>query len=163
MRLALYEPDIAQNAGTMLRMAACLGIAVDFIEPAGFVPTDKGLRRAGMDYLPAARMTRHESFDAFDRWRRDAGHRLVLLTTKASTTHIAFAYQPSDILMVGRESAGVPDRVHDVADAEVRIPMQAGMRSLNVAISAAMVLGEALRQTDGFPVAPAPIEMPGSA
>lgn len=150
MRLALYEPDIAQNAGTMLRMAACFGVAVDLIEPAGFVLTDKGLRRAGMDYLDRARLTRHESFAAFDAWRRDGGHRLVLLTTKATAAHTAMAYNANDILMVGRESAGVPDRVHGVADAQVRIPMLAGMRSLNVAISAAIVLGEALRQTDGF-------------
>ncbi len=150
MRLALYEPDIAQNAGTMLRMAACLGIAVDLIEPAGFVLTDKGLRRAGLDYLPAALINRHESFDAFDFWRRAEGHRLVLLTTKAVTTHVAARYHPRDILMVGRESAGVPDRVHALVDVEVRIPMRPGMRSLNVAISAAIVLGEALRQTNGF-------------
>ncbi len=150
MRLALYEPDIAQNAGTMLRMAACFGIAVDLIEPAGFVLTDKGLRRAGMDYLDTALMTRHESFVAFDAWRRNAGHRLVLLTTKATTAHVDATYDATDILMVGRESAGVPDRVHALVDAQVRIPMLRGMRSLNVAISAAIVLGEALRQTGGF-------------
>ncbi len=150
MRLALYEPDIAQNAGTMLRMAACLGIAVDFIEPAGFQLTDKGLRRAGLDYLPAALVLRHESFAAFDDWRRDQGLRLVLLTTKAVATHVETHYSNADILMVGRESAGVPDRVHAAADAEVRIPMLPGMRSLNVALAAAMVVGEALRQTGGF-------------
>jgi len=150
MRLALYEPDIAQNAGTMLRMAVCFGVAVDLIEPAGFVLTDKGLRRAGMDYLDTARMTRHESFAAFDRWRRDHGHRLVLLTTKATAAHIDMRYDDTDILMVGRESAGVPDSVHAIADAAVRIPMVAGMRSLNVAVSAAIVMGEALRQTGGF-------------
>ena len=151
MRLALYEPDIAQNAGTMLRMAACLGIAVDFIEPAGFALTDKGLRRAGLDYLPAALITRHESFAAFETWRRSQGFRLVLLTTKAQVSHLEATYQPSDILMVGRESAGVPDHVQAIATLAVRIPMVAGMRSLNVAVSAAMVLGEALRQTGSFP------------
>jgi len=156
VRLALYEPDIAQNAGTMLRMAACLGMAVDLIEPAGFVLTDRGLRRAGLDYLPSALLMRHESFAAFDAWRRNGGHRLVLLSTRASVSHVALAYGGGDILMVGRESAGVPDRVHALADAEVRIPMLPGMRSLNVAVSAAIVIGEALRQTDGFPAMNAP-------
>lgn len=150
MRLALYEPDIAQNTGTMLRMAACFGVAVDLIEPAGFVLTDKGLRRAGLDYLPAATLTRHESYSAFDDWRRGAGHRVVLLTTKASTSHVDFPFLPGDILMMGRESAGVPDHVHANADGHIRIPMLAGMRSLNVALAAAIGLSEALRQTGGF-------------
>lgn len=147
MRLALYEPDIAQNTGTMLRMAACFGVAVDLIEPAGFVLTDKGLRRAGLDYLPAATLTRHESYAAFESWRRQSGHRVILLTTKAVINHVDFAYRPGDILMMGRESAGVPDHVHANADAHVRIPMKAGMRSLNVALAAAIGLSEALRQT----------------
>lgn len=150
MRLALYEPDIAQNAGTMLRMAACFGVAVDLIEPAGFVLTDKGLRRAGLDYLPQATLRRHESFAAFEDWRRSAGRRVVLLTTKATTAHVEHCFTPDDILMVGRESAGVPDRVHASVDAEIRIPMRAGMRSLNVALAAAIGLSEALRQTGGF-------------
>ncbi len=162
MRLALYEPDIAQNAGTLLRMAACLGVAVDFIEPAGFALTDKGFRRAGLDYLPAAMITRHESFDAFDRWRRDTGARLVLLTTKAKLGHVAAVYEATDILMVGRESAGVPDRVHAGVDLAVRIAMRPGMRSLNVAIAAAMVVGEALRQTGGFAANSGEIEVAGN-
>lgn len=151
MRLALYEPDIAQNTGTMLRMAACLGIEVDLIEPAGFAVTDKGLRRAGLDYLPAALLTRHASFAEFDAWRRADGRRLILLSTKAAVAHVEFSYGHDDVLMVGRESAGVPEHVHAAADTRVLIPMQPGMRSLNVAIAAAIVTGEALRQTGGFP------------
>lgn len=150
MRLALYEPDIAQNTGTMLRMAACFGVAVDLIEPAGFVLTDKGLRRAGLDYLSAATLTRHESYAAFEVWRREKRHRVVLLTTKATTSHVDFAYRPGDILMMGRESAGVPDHVHASAEGHIRIPMRTGMRSLNVALAAAIGLSEALRQTGGF-------------
>ncbi|MDR3496383.1 MAG: TrmH family RNA methyltransferase [Ancalomicrobiaceae bacterium] len=153
VRLALYEPDIAQNTGTMLRMAACLGIEVDLIEPAGFVLTDKGLRRAGLDYLPAALVTRHACFADFEIWRRRQGRRLVLLSTKAAVAYIDFAYAPGDVLMVGRESAGVPDDVHAGADSRVLIPMRAGMRSLNVAVAAAIVTAEALRQTGGFPTA----------
>lgn len=156
MRLALFEPDIAQNTGTMLRMAACLGIAVDLIEPAGFAVTDKGLRRAGLDYLPAALMTRHASFASFEAWRRQEGHRLILLSTKAAVAYVDFRYRADDILMVGRESAGVPDEVHGLADGRVLIPMRPGMRSLNVAVAAAIVTGEALRQTDGFPPVPMP-------
>jgi tRNA (cytidine/uridine-2'-O-)-methyltransferase len=150
MRLALYEPDIAQNTGTMLRMAACFGVSVDLIEPAGFALTDRGLRRAGLDYLAQATLIRHESYAAFADWRRMAGHRLILLTTRATTSHVAFQFTPDDILMVGRESAGVPDAVHADADGAIRIPMLAGMRSLNVALSAAIGLSEALRQTGGF-------------
>lgn len=147
MRLALYEPDIPQNTGTLLRLGACLGVPVEVIEPAGFALNDKNLKRAGLDYLPAAAWTRHTSFAAFDAWRRAGGHRLVLLSTRAETRYTDFAYRPDDILMVGRESAGVPDRIHAAADAAVRIPMREGMRSLNVAVAAAMVVGEGLRQT----------------
>lgn len=147
MRLALYEPDIPQNTGTLLRLGACLGVPVEVIEPAGFALNDKNLKRAGLDYLPAAAWTRHTSFAAFDAWRRAGGHRLVLLSTRAETRYTDFAYRPDDILMVGRESAGVPDRIHASADAAVRIPMREGMRSLNVAVAAAMVVGEGLRQT----------------
>jgi tRNA (cytidine/uridine-2'-O-)-methyltransferase len=151
LALALYEPDIAQNTGTMLRLAACLGIPLELVEPAGFALTDKGLRRAGLDYLPAAAWRRHASFAAFEAWRAAAGRRLVLLTTRADTDYTGFRFASGDVLMVGRESAGVPDAVHAVADARVRIPMRQGMRSLNVAVAAAMVVGEALRQTGGFP------------
>jgi tRNA (cytidine/uridine-2'-O-)-methyltransferase len=152
MRLALYEPDIPQNTGTILRTAACLGVPVDLIAPAGFDMTDRALRRAGLDYLKHVDLTRHESFAAFDAARRADGRRLILLTTHADTTYTAFAFTPADTLLLGRESAGVPPPVHAAADARLRIPMITGLRSLNVAVAAAMVLGEALRRTDAFPV-----------
>ena len=151
MRLALYEPDIPQNAGTMIRTAACLGVAVDVIEPCGFVLGDRRLRRAGMDYLARATLVRHASWDAFRAARGGSVGRLVLLTTRADAVYTDFAFDATDTLMVGRESAGVPDAVHDAADARVRVPLVPGERSLNVAAAAAMVLGEALRQTAGFP------------
>jgi tRNA (cytidine/uridine-2'-O-)-methyltransferase len=151
LRLALYQPDIPQNAGTMLRMAACFGVPVDIIEPAGFPVSDRHFRRAGMDYLELCDITRHVSWLTFNDARGTAGRRLVLLTTKSDTAHTAFAFRPGDTLMVGRESAGVPDDIHAAADARIIIPMRAELRSLNVAISAAIVLGEALRQVDGFP------------
>lgn len=155
MRLAVFQPDIPQNTGTMLRMAACLGVGVDMIGPAGFDISDRALRRAGLDYLDHVALTRHTSFDAFDTARAAMGARLVLLTTSGSQPYVNFAFQPGDVLLVGRESAGVPMHVHDAADARIIIPMKAGMRSLNVAVAAAMVLGEAARQTgmfmDGIP------------
>ena len=147
MRLALYQPDIPQNTGTILRMAACLGVPVDLIEPAGFDMTDRALKRAGLGYLAHAEIGRHASFAAFDAERHRQGRRLVLLTTRGETAYTSFAFQARDTLLLGRESAGVPDAVHAGADARLRIPMQAGLRSLNVAVAAAMVLGEALRQT----------------
>jgi len=159
LRLALYEPDIPQNTGTLLRTAACLGFAVDLIEPAGFAVTDKNLRRAGLDYLPAAVLTRHASWAAFEAERAASGRRLVLLTTRAEVSAFAFDFRPDDILMVGRESAGVPDAVHAAADARITVPMRPGLRSLNIAVAAAMVLAEALRQTDGLP----PLSIPGDA
>ncbi len=153
MRLALYEPDIPQNTGAILRLAACLGVEVDVIGPCGFVLSDRRLRRAGMDYLDAARMARHASWPAFVAAR--APGRLVLLTTRARESYAAFRYRADDTLLLGRESAGAPDAVHDAADARLLVPMAAGMRSLNVALAAAMVLGEALRQTGQLPaVAP---------
>jgi tRNA (cytidine/uridine-2'-O-)-methyltransferase len=153
MRLALYEPDIPQNAGTMMRMAACLGIGLDIIEPCGFRLDDRRLRRAGLDYLDRLSMRRHESWPAYGRWRADAAprSRLVLLSTRAETAYTAFAFRADDTLMVGRESGGAPDAVHAAADARLRIPLARDSRSLNVAVAAAMVLGEALRQTEGFP------------
>jgi tRNA (cytidine/uridine-2'-O-)-methyltransferase len=149
MRLALYQPDIPQNTGTILRMAACLGVAVDIIGPAGFDLSDRALRRAGMDYLEQATMTRHVSWAAFMARRTAGSGRLVLLTTRGETAYTAFAFEATDTLLLGRESAGVPDSVHAMADARLRIPMRARLRSLNVAVAAAMVLGEALRQTGG--------------
>jgi tRNA (cytidine/uridine-2'-O-)-methyltransferase len=144
MRLALYQPDIPQNAGTILRLAACLGVAVDVIGPAGFDMSDRNLRRAGLDYLNHVEITRYLSFAAFEATRRG---RLVLLTTAASTAYTDFVFAADDTLLLGRESAGVPASVHEVADARLRIPMQPGLRSLNIAVAASMVLGEALRQT----------------
>ncbi len=149
LRLALFEPDIPQNCGAILRLGACLGVAIDIIEPCGFLLDDKRMKRAGLDYIPAALWQRHGSWQAF----RDAEPgRLVLLTTGASTSYVDFAFEAGDILLFGRESAGVPDAVHRAADQRLRIPMVAGRRSINVAQSAAMVLGEALRQIKGFPL-----------
>ena len=155
MRLALYQPDIPQNTGTMLRLAACLGVAVDVIGPTGFDMTDRALRRAGLDYLDHVDITRHVSFAAFVAARQQATppSRLILLTTRGLTAHCAFAYAPGDTLLVGRESAGVPDTVHALANAQVRVPMRPDLRSLNVAVTAAIVLGEALRQTGSWPAA----------
>ncbi len=147
LMLALYQPDIPQNAGTMLRMCACLDVAAAIIEPAGFPVSDRHFRRAGMDYLDALTIDRHVSFAAFETWRAGTGRRLVLLSTKAELAYTAFAYHPDDILLVGRESAGVPEAVHAAADIRVVIPIRPSLRSLNVAVAAALVVGEALRQT----------------
>lgn len=148
MHIALFEPDIPQNAGALIRLGACMGVPVDIIEPCGFLWSEAKLRRAGMDYIDHAEITRHSSWKSFRAAR--SGHRLVLLTTKGAEPYTAFAFQPSDILLVGRESAGVPEEVHAAADARLIIPMKPGLRSINVALSAAMVLGEALRQTGSF-------------
>lgn len=134
-----------------MRMAACLGVPIDLVEPAGFDASDRNLRRAGLDYLTHLDLARHASFAAFETARAASGSRLVLLTTRGASSYADFAFAPSDTLMLGRESAGVPEDVHRVADARVTIPMRAGLRSLNVAVAAAMVLGEALRQTGAFP------------
>lgn len=154
MRLILFEPDIPQNTGSMLRFAACLDVAVDVIEPAGFVISDSRLRRAGMDYMDAVDLRRHKSWDSFLEARENepnSWRRLILLTTGGDMPYTAFRFQPDDAILVGRESAGVPETVHQAADARLRIPLCAGMRSLNVAMAASMVIGEALRQTNGFP------------
>lgn len=148
LTLALYQPDIPQNCGTMLRMCACLGLAARIIEPAGFAASDRHFRRAGLDYLGALALTRDHSFAAFDAWRRADSRRLVLLSTKAVLAYTDFAFRPGDVLLVGRESAGVPADVHQAADVRIRIPIQPPLRSLNVAVAAAMVVGEALRQID---------------
>jgi tRNA (cytidine/uridine-2'-O-)-methyltransferase len=147
MRIALYEPDIPQNTGTILRLCACFGIEAHIIEPAGFVASDRAFRRAGMDYLDAVTIVRHRSWSGFDAWRRGVGHRLVLFTTTAPLSYLDYTYKADDILLFGRESAGVPPEVHAAADARVVIPMRPGLRSLNVAVAAAMAAGEALRQT----------------
>jgi tRNA (cytidine/uridine-2'-O-)-methyltransferase len=148
VRLALYEPDIPQNAGSLMRLGACLGVGIDVIEPCGFLLLDRNFRRAGMDYLKSADIRRHESWA---RFHAGLGSRLVLLTTQGAMAYTDFAFAPDDTLLVGRESAGVPQSVHDAADARLVIPLRPGLRSLNVAQSAAMVLGEALRQTRLFP------------
>jgi tRNA (cytidine/uridine-2'-O-)-methyltransferase len=150
-RLAIYQPDIPQNTGTMLRLAACLGVPVEIIEPAAFDVSDRNLRRSGMDYLNHVTLTRHISWRAFEAWRQEHGKRLILATTRAAIPYADFAFRPDDIVLVGRESAGVPAEVHAAADARILVPMQQGMRSLNVAVTAAMILGEALRQTRSFP------------
>lgn len=145
-RIALYQPDIAGNTGTILRLAACLGLGIDIIEPAGFDLSDRALKRAGMDYLEMAALTRHIDWNAFEAARRSEGRRLVLLSTRAATRYTDFAFARNDTLLFGRESAGVPGHVHETADARLLIPMVEGARSINIALSAAMVVGEALRQ-----------------
>ncbi len=150
MRIALYEPDIPQNTGTILRTCACLGIEAHIIEPAGFPVTDRAFRRAGMDYLDQVSISRHGSFAAFDDWRTRQGLTLVLLTTQATVSYLDHAFRDDQILLFGRESAGVPEAVHAAADASLRIPMRQGLRSLNIAVAVALVAGEALRQTGGF-------------
>lgn len=149
MRLVLFEPDIPQNAGTILRLAACLGVGVDVIEPCGFVWSEPRLRRAGMDYLEFAQVERHSSWTAYQASGQPG--RLVLLSTRGATALPEARFERDDRLLLGRESAGVPDSVHAAADLAVRIPMVAGARSLNVAVSAGIVVAEALRQTGGWP------------
>lgn len=147
MRIAIYQPDIPQNAGTLLRTAACLRLGVDVIEPCGFLWDDRKLRRSGMDYLDEVEVVRHVTWQAF-RAVRKPGSRVVLLTTRGAVPYTDFVYRPDDVLLLGRESAGVPDDVHEEVEARVTIPLRPGLRSLNVAVAAAMVIGEALRQTE---------------
>ena len=148
MRLALHQPDIAGNVGTILRLAACLGVGVDLIEPMGFAFSDRALARSGMDYAGQADVTRHADWSAFVR---GVTGRIMLLTTAGGVRLDRAAFAPDDILLLGAESSGVPEEVHDRADLRVRVPMRAGFRSLNVAVTAAIALGEALRQTQGWP------------
>ena len=150
MRIALYEPDIPQNTGTILRLCACFGFEAHIVEPAGFPVSDRAFRRAGMDYLDQVALTRHGSWAEFDGWRGREGLALVLLTTAAERSYLDHGYGEDQVLLFGRESAGVPDAVHAAAGVRLRIPMREGMRSLNVAMAAAMVAGEALRQTEGL-------------
>ncbi len=150
MRIALYQPDIPQNTGTILRLCACLGLEAHIVEPAGFPVTDRAFRRAGMDYLDRVKLTRHASFAAFEAWRKAEGLTLVLLTTVAECSYLDHAYHTREVLLFGRESTGVPASVHRAADHRLRVPMRPGLRSLNVAMTVAMVAGEALRQTGGF-------------
>jgi tRNA (cytidine/uridine-2'-O-)-methyltransferase len=148
--LALYQPDIAQNTGAMLRLGACLGVPIHIIHPTGFPFSKKAVKRGGLDYLEYADFIEHDSYEQFTAWRSAAGRRLVLLTTKSAVSAYGAAYRDGDVLMVGRESAGVPEAVAEAADVRVRIPMRQDMRSLNVAMAASLVLGEALRQTGTF-------------
>jgi tRNA (cytidine/uridine-2'-O-)-methyltransferase len=147
MQIALYQPDIPQNTGTILRLCACLGVTAHIIEPAGFPVSDRHFRRAGMDYLDQVTIMRHDSWSKFEQWRNDRGHRLVLFSTKGAICYLDHRFGATDILLFGRESAGVPDEVAAAADARLKIPIRPGLRSLNVAMAAAMALGEALRQT----------------
>ena len=147
MQIALFQPDIPQNTGTILRLCACLDVAAHIIEPAGFPVSDRHFRRAGMDYLDQVSIMRHDSWPKFEQWRNDGGYRLILLTTKGVSSYLEYRYRATDILLLGRESAGVPDEVVAAADARLAIPIKPGLRSLNVAVAAAMALGEALRQT----------------
>jgi tRNA (cytidine/uridine-2'-O-)-methyltransferase len=151
VEIALYQPDIPQNAGAVARLAACLGVPLHIVEPAGFDVSDRNFRRAGMDYLERAGIVRHVSWDAFLGWRTGRAGRLLLATTRGAASYLSFSYAQGDVLLFGRESAGVPDAVHAAADARLVVPMRPGLRSLNVAQTAAMILGEALRQTGGFP------------
>jgi len=146
IRIALYQPDIAGNTGTILRLAACLALGVDLIEPAGFDLSDRALKRAGMDYLEMAALTRHVDWAAFEEWRAGERRRLVLFTTKGALPYTDFSFGSGDVLLFGRESAGVPDHVHEKADHRLLIPMPGGGRSLNVAMATAMAVGEAVRQ-----------------
>jgi tRNA (cytidine/uridine-2'-O-)-methyltransferase len=147
MQIALYQPDIPQNTGTILRLCACLNVVAHIIEPAGFPVSDRHFRRAGMDYLDQVTIMRHDSWLKFEQWRIGSDYRLVLLTTKGAMPYLDYRYSANDVLLLGRESAGVPEEVATVADARVVIPLQPRMRSLNVAMAASMALGEALRQT----------------
>lgn len=148
MRIALYQPDIPQNTGTILRLAACFGLPVDVVGPAGFDLSDRALRRAGLDYAEHAALVRHVSWEAFLAAR--GGGRLVLFTTAAETRHVDFIFAPDDVLLFGRESAGAPAAVHAAADARLRIPLRPGRRSLNLAVACGIAVAEALRQTGGF-------------
>ena len=163
MRIALFQPDIPQNTGTILRLCACLDVEAHIIEPAGFPITDRSFRRAGMDYLDHVRPVRHSSWRAFEQWRLAAGARLLLLTTSGERCYLDHRYEAGEVLLLGRESAGVPDEVHTSADARLVIPMARNLRSLNVAMAAALVLGEALRQTTGFASAASPSIAPALA
>jgi tRNA (cytidine/uridine-2'-O-)-methyltransferase len=147
MQIALFQPDIPQNTGTILRLCACMDVAAHIIEPAGFAISDRRFRRAGMDYLGYVALTRHDSWSKFEQWRKDAGYRLVLFTTKAASSYLDYQYRTDDILLFGRETAGVTDEVVAAADARLVIPINPDLRSLNVAMTVAMALGEALRQT----------------
>lgn len=148
LRIALYQPDIPGNTGTIIRTAACFGVGVDVIEPAGFDLSDRALKRSGMDYVEQAALTRHLNWQLFDEGRRTAGRRLILATTKASQSYTSVSFRPGDTLLFGRESAGVPEDAHQAADVRIVIPLLEGRRSLNLAVSVGIVTAEAMRQLD---------------
>ncbi|NVJ98575.1 MAG: tRNA (cytidine(34)-2'-O)-methyltransferase [Alphaproteobacteria bacterium] len=152
MNIALFQPDQPQNTGTMLRLGACMDVPVHVVEPCGFPFSHRALKRSSMDYADIVTLHHHMDWEAFQGWKKEAGGRLILLTTKSDTPYTDFSFETGDILMVGSESTGAPDFVHEAADARVTIPMQAAARSINVAVSLSMVLGEALRQTRQFPI-----------
>ncbi len=151
MRLALFQPDIPQNLGAAIRLCACLGVFLDVIEPCAFPLSDRTLKRAALDYADQARIRLHRCWDDFRAAPERQAGRLVLFTTRAALPYTDFAFGPEDTLLFGRESAGVPEEVHEAAEARLLIPLQPGLRSLNVVTAAAMGLGEALRQTRTFP------------
>ena len=151
VRLALFEPEIPQNTGTLLRLGACLGIPIDVIEPCGFVLHERRMRRAGMDYVALANMTRYDNWDTFYDEAENKGRRLILIDPSAQSNHLSFSFTNKDTLILGKESNGFPEKVHTQISTRLKIPMYKGARSLNVAIAGALVAGEALRQIDGFP------------
>ena len=148
MRIALYQPDIPQNTGNIFRLGACLGVSIDIIEPTGFVFDDKKFKRSSMDYIDYLDYKRHDDWDHFYDWIKENKFRLILMTTKSNKSLYNFEFRPSDILLFGRESAGVPENIHKIVDYRLTIPMQDGVRSINLSSSVALVLGEALRQTN---------------
>ena len=156
IEIALFQPDIPQNTGAVLRLGACLGIRSHVIGPTGFDLSDRALRRTGMDYLKLARVVRHASWNDFDSWRTTDQRRIILMTTQATALYTHFYFDQRDILLFGRESVGAPAHIHDAADIRLTIPMMPGLRSLNLAVATAMVAGEALRQTSGFPTNESP-------
>ena len=150
MRVALYQPDIPQNTGNIFRLGACLGVSVDIIEPTGFIFDDKKFKRSAMDYIDQIDYKRHIDWQHFYDWSLEKKYRLILMTTKAKQSFYSFKFHSSDILLFGRESAGVPDYVHEVVDHRLTIPMKAGVRSINLSSSVALILGEGLRQTNNI-------------
>ena len=148
MRIALYQPDIPQNTGNIFRLGACLGISVDIIEPTGFIFDDKKFKRSAMDYIDHVNYKRHIDWQHFYDWAKDKEFRLILMTTKSKKNLYSFKFYPSDILLFGRESAGVPENIHNIVDHRLTIPMKNGVRSINLSSSVALVLGEGLRQTN---------------
>ena len=150
MRIALYQPDIPQNTGNIFRLGACLGVSVDIIEPTGFIFDDKKFKRSAMDYIDHIDYKKHIDWQQFYDWSQEKKYRLILMTTKAGQSFYEFEFHSSDILLFGRESAGVPDNIHQIVNHRLTIPMKKGVRSINLSSSVALVLGEGLRQTNSI-------------